>query len=277
LVKAYSAGVAVEKDQKEEMKWSTKAAELGHAEAQFKLGFCFERGRGVAQSDEKAVKWWREAAKRGHAKAQYNLGNCYHNGTGVAQSYEKAFECWQKAANHGLARAQVDLGYCYFDGIGVTQCDEKAFALYHKAAAQGHAEAQYNLGLCYSAWLCSGNMQKTQKYLQKAQAALAASDDSRESAESRRCAQSIYSNAGLASLFRCRNEGCSVPYSEDVAVQSAKLKSCARCRKVAYCSVECQTADWKARHKHECGKEGRPIITGSKEGTIRGGVLAGPD
>jgi hypothetical protein len=45
-----------------------------------------------------------------------------------------------------------------------------------------------------------------------------------------------------------------VAYSEDVAVQSAKLKSCARCRKVAYCSVECQTGDWKARHKKECGK-----------------------
>ena len=43
-------------------------------------------------------------------------------------------------------------------------------------------------------------------------------------------------------------------YSEDVSVQSAKLKSCARCRKVAYCSVECQTADWKARHKAACGK-----------------------
>ena len=23
---------------------------------------------------------------------------------------------------------------------------------------------------------------------------------------------------------------------------------------MAYCSSECQTVDWKARHKHECGK-----------------------
>mmetsp|Transcript_22900 Transcript_22900/g.54054 ORF Transcript_22900/g.54054 Transcript_22900/m.54054 type:complete len:195 (+) Transcript_22900:85-669(+) len=27
---------------------------------------------------------------------------------------------------------------------------------------------------------------------------------------------------------------------------------CSRCRKVAYCSVDCQRKDWKARHKKEC-------------------------
>ena len=81
-----------------------------------------------------------------------------------------------------------------------------------------------------------------------------AAGGSEVSAEDKRVVQGLYEEAKLASLFRCHNEGCSVAYSEDVSVQSAKLKSCARCRKVAYCSVECQTADWKARHKAECGK-----------------------
>jgi MYND finger len=31
------------------------------------------------------------------------------------------------------------------------------------------------------------------------------------------------------------------------------LKSCARCRAVEYCSRECQTSDWKERHKKLCG------------------------
>ena len=72
-------------------------------------------------------------------------------------------------------------------------------------------------------------------------------------------------------------------YSEDVSVQSAKLKSCARCRKVAYCSVECQTADWKAWHKAECGKRlevgerfllsslsSRPELNGCRVEVVRG-------
>ncbi|KAG2004950.1 hypothetical protein CC2G_003454 [Coprinopsis cinerea AmutBmut pab1-1] len=29
-------------------------------------------------------------------------------------------------------------------------------------------------------------------------------------------------------------------------------KTCSRCHLVAYCSRKCQSADWKARHKHEC-------------------------
>ena len=44
-------------------------------------------------------------------------------------------------------------------------------------------------------------------------------------------------------------------YSDDVTVKNAKkLKTCSRCRRAAYCSPKCQTEDWKARHKHECGK-----------------------
>jgi hypothetical protein len=30
------------------------------------------------------------------------------------------------------------------------------------------------------------------------------------------------------------------------------LSDCARCKKVAYCNKECQTIDWKERHKQEC-------------------------
>ena len=96
-------------------------------------------------------------------------------------------------------------------------------------------------------------MQKAQKYIRKARAALAA-DSSESAAENKRFVQTVYQEAKLAFLLRCGNEGCSVAYSEDVSVQSAKLKSCARCRKAAYCSLECQREDWKARHKEECGK-----------------------
>ncbi|ORY79278.1 hypothetical protein BCR35DRAFT_332068 [Leucosporidium creatinivorum] len=30
------------------------------------------------------------------------------------------------------------------------------------------------------------------------------------------------------------------------------LKLCSRCKKVAYCSVDCQTAHWRAQHKTDC-------------------------
>jgi hypothetical protein len=46
----------------------------------------FDQGRGVAQSDVEAARWFHKAADQGHAKAQYNLGNMFDQGRGVAQS-----------------------------------------------------------------------------------------------------------------------------------------------------------------------------------------------
>jgi TPR repeat protein len=34
----------------------------------------YHLGRGVPQNDKEAVKWYRKAAEHGHAKAQYGLG-----------------------------------------------------------------------------------------------------------------------------------------------------------------------------------------------------------
>jgi hypothetical protein len=34
--------------------------------------------------------------------------------------------------------------------------------------------------------------------------------------------------------------------------ESTELQQCARCRSVIYCSQQCQTAHWRARHRHEC-------------------------
>ena len=56
------------------MKWWRQAAEQGHAEAQYNLGVCYEKGEGVAQDSSEAVKWFRQAAEQGVAEAQFWLG-----------------------------------------------------------------------------------------------------------------------------------------------------------------------------------------------------------
>lgn len=47
---------------------------------------------------------------------------------------------------------------------------------------------------------------------------------------------------GAAATEMCALAGCS---------GSSNLKHCSRCKKIAYCSKECQKLDWKA-HKHVC-------------------------
>ncbi len=64
-----------------------KAAEQGHAEAQFKLGAMYFSGDGVPQDDAGAVKWYRMAAEQGHAEAQADLAYMYENGLGHPLSW----------------------------------------------------------------------------------------------------------------------------------------------------------------------------------------------
>ena len=126
-----------------------KAAEQGNAEAQFNLGLCYKRGKGVTKDDAKAVYWYSKAANQGYALAQHNLGLCYKRGEGVTKDYAKAVYWYSKAANQGYALAQHNLGLCYKRGEGVTKDYAKAVYWYSNAAEQGYAKAQCNLGVCY--------------------------------------------------------------------------------------------------------------------------------
>ncbi len=122
------------------------AAEQGFADAQSKLGFMYQKGKGVPQDYAEAMKWYRKAAKQGLRGAQYNLGVMYGNGLGVPQDYaeavkwyRKAEEGFRKAAEQGDAKAQYFLGVMYDKGQGVPQDYAEAVRWYRKAAEQGDA------------------------------------------------------------------------------------------------------------------------------------------
>ena len=225
------------------------------------------------------------AAAQGRADAQFRLAVMHRTGKGGPQDHAEARRLYGLAAAQGDAKAQYNLGQCYETGQGVAKSLKKAKRLYKLAAKQGFAPSHAALAQLEAASGKDADVQKAQKHIRNAQAAMAAGDGSDEaySSQLRSVAQSLLQDAKLASLLRCGNEGCSVACSEDASVQSVKLKSCARCRRVAYCSVECQTADWKARHKHECGKrleEGesfvlckwasRPELNGCRVEVVRG-------
>ena len=100
------------------MRWYSKAAGQGHADAQYNLGLCYRNGRGVQKDDADAVKWYRKAAEQGQADAQNNLGVCYQDGTGVTQSMAEAIQWYTKAAEQGYATTMCNLGDIYFKKPG---------------------------------------------------------------------------------------------------------------------------------------------------------------
>ena len=87
----YFDGTGVLKDAKEAVNWYRKAAEQGHAIAQWQLGFIYANSEGVLKDAKEAVNWHRKAAEQGIASAQFNLGAMYANGQGVPKDMVNAY------------------------------------------------------------------------------------------------------------------------------------------------------------------------------------------
>ena len=94
--------IGVPKNPIEAEKWYRKAAEQGHARAQFKLAKIYYSGDGVPKDAVEAVKWWRLAAQLGHPTAQYNLGVMYFTGQGITKDFSEASKWFRKASEQPL-------------------------------------------------------------------------------------------------------------------------------------------------------------------------------
>ncbi len=101
LARCYINGTGVEKDEQEGFLLLHKAAEAGHAEAQWRLGYCYQNGCGTAVNDEKALKWWRMAEAQGESEALLAIGFSYGTGRGVAKDDQQATEYYRRAAEAG--------------------------------------------------------------------------------------------------------------------------------------------------------------------------------
>ena len=129
-----------------------RAAEMGDPQGMYKLGVCYDFGKGGLTMDEaKAVEWYQKAAEAGETGAMNRLGVCYEYGmAGLTRDEAKAVEWYQKAAEAGDAIAMNSLVDCYEYGKGgLTRYEAKAVEWYQKAAEAGNAGAMCNLGLCY--------------------------------------------------------------------------------------------------------------------------------
>lgn len=78
-----------------------KAVALGYDDAQFKLGYMYERGFGVKRNYSKALEWFMKSSDKGNSDAQYGLGYMYENAMGVEKDCTKAAEWYKKAADQG--------------------------------------------------------------------------------------------------------------------------------------------------------------------------------
>ena len=98
-----------------------QAAELGNAEAQYNLGYCYQEGIEVAKNDSIANIWLLKSAKQGWLNAQYKIAYSFAVGRGVMKDDRQAFYWALQCAKQGDPECMFNVVSCYQEGIGVTK------------------------------------------------------------------------------------------------------------------------------------------------------------
>ena len=162
----------------EALKWFTKSASLGHAEAQYYLGEIYEHAYGVEKDLNAAAFWYAKSALQGDKDSKkrlaklwwrmnikpwkklaklaelvedenantmeewFTLGYNYYYGKSVEQDYERAIGCYSRGYALGGSSSACNLGLCFELGNGVTENIEIAVWFYERAANKGNSVAK---------------------------------------------------------------------------------------------------------------------------------------
>lgn len=132
----------------------TQAAELGHPEANFRMGDAYEHGRLNCPRDPAlSVHFYTGAAERGHAAAMMGLCAWYMVGAPpiLEKDEEEAYEWARRAADMGYVKAQYAVGYFTEMGIGCRRDILEANVWYVKAADAGDERAKQRLAIIQAA------------------------------------------------------------------------------------------------------------------------------
>ncbi|KAK4128224.1 HCP-like protein [Parathielavia appendiculata] len=126
----------------------TQAAELGHPEANFRMGDAYEHGKLNCPRDPVlSVHFYTGAAERGHAAAMMGLCAWYMVGAEpvLEKDEEEAYEWARRSADLGYVKAQYAVGYFTEMGIGCRRDILEANVWYVKAADAGDDRAKQRL------------------------------------------------------------------------------------------------------------------------------------
>lgn len=128
-------------DDKEKFRWWRKAAERGYYQAQYKIGDCYDWGRGVEEDKREAIKWFKRSASKDYIPAVYVLGLCYYYSNGVRKNKKEALKYFKRAAKHDYAAAICMIGEYYYYGDIVDKDEEEAIKCFKRAAELGYERA----------------------------------------------------------------------------------------------------------------------------------------
>jgi TPR repeat protein len=152
---AYQKGEGVERDYHLAEKWMREAAEQGRPDFQYRYGNLLENefdkdGHQIANFAV-AAEWYRKAADNGHAKAQFALAELYHGGNLGDDQRPKCIPWYLKAAAQGNAEAKAVIGQLpqFYPGNQLLK-QVDITGMLRESAEEGNLDAQYALAHKYA-------------------------------------------------------------------------------------------------------------------------------
>lgn len=139
----YETGVHVPKNYVESTKWYARAAEhKDYLDAKYKFAQCLINGQGIDKNLKKGMDLMLEIANRNHPSSQYFLGDSYEHGKHGIQNFVESTKWYARAAEHdGYLDAKYKFTLCYKSGQGIPQDTEKAINLFCELATKKHVQA----------------------------------------------------------------------------------------------------------------------------------------
>ncbi len=116
------------------------AANMGHTEAQYILGFMYGYGH-IEKNIPKAIHYHKMAANQGHTLSPMHLAILYQ--LPECKNYHQAFKYAQIAANLGEKEGEFILGNLLYLGRGCEANVNKAYEMYSKAYNHGIDQAKF--------------------------------------------------------------------------------------------------------------------------------------
>lgn len=130
----------VQKNYEQAIPLLQKSAELGNAEAQYNLGYCYEFGFGVNKDEKTATSWYQKSADQNYNDGLYAMMMAYSDGKGVQPNYDKAFEYAMKCAKNDDATCMFNVVTAYKQGIGTPIDKQKMLEWAYKIGKLQHPE-----------------------------------------------------------------------------------------------------------------------------------------
>ena len=143
----YLYGNSVPKNNQDAFSYLLRAARLGHAEAQYRLGYSYSKKVFTEWDSNMGIYWYRKAAQQKHLTASLEIANYYDRGIAHPESLDEILSLYSN-----ILESVPDSNIMYMYGrlyhygrYGATVNLDSARYWYNKALEYGNEQAQFGI------------------------------------------------------------------------------------------------------------------------------------